>query len=204
MHQADLLGNDADATTHRLFFALWPDAGLRKRIATTVAGLERDNAPDGRRLNPDRYHLTLQFLGDFQPLRPSVLDAAIIAAGSIRLPPFDLVLDLVGSFPKAGVCWLGASTAPDTLQQLWHELGRALTDARVQVRSAPTFSPHLTVLRHVRKPLASAPIEPLHWPVREFVLVDSVSGAHPAYRLLGRWPLRTAWAWRDPPALDLP
>jgi 2'-5' RNA ligase len=190
MHQADLLGNDADATTHRLFFALWPDAALRKRIATTVAGLERDNAPGGRRLNPDRYHLTLQFLGDFQPLRQSVLDAAILAAGSIRLSPFDLVLDLAGSFPKAGVCWLGASTAPETLQQLWNELGRALTSARVQVRSAPTFNPHLTVLRDVRKPLPPTPIQPLPWLVREFVLVDSVFGVHPAYRVLGRWLLQ--------------
>jgi 2'-5' RNA ligase len=190
MHQADLLGNDADATTHRLFFALWPDAALRKRIARTVAGLERDNGPGGRRLNPDRYHLTLQFLGDFQPLRQSVLDAAIVAAGSIHLSPFDLVLDLAGSFPKAGVCWLGASAAPETLQQLWNELGRALTSARVQVRSAPSFNPHLTVLRDVRKPLPPTPIQPLPWPVREFVLVDSVSGVHPAYRVLGRWPLQ--------------
>ena len=189
MHQADLLGNDADATLHRLFFALWPDAALRRRIATTVAGLERDTAPGGRRLNPDRYHLTLQFLGDFKPLRQSVLDAAIVAAGSIRLPPFDLVLDLAGSFPKAGVCWLGASSPPDALRQLWNGLGSALTSARVQVRSAPTFSPHLTVLREVRKPLPPTPFEPVLWPVREFVLVDSVSGTHPAYRLLGRWPL---------------
>jgi len=190
MHQAEPRVDTADASSHRLFFALWPAAALRNRIATTVAGLERDNAPGGRRLNPDRYHLTLRFLGDFQPLRQSVLDAAIVAAGSIRLPPFDLVLDLAGSFPKAGVCWLGASTAPETLQQLRNELGRALTSARVQVRSAPAFSPHLTVLRDVRKPLPPTPIQPLPWPVREFVLVDSVSGTHPAYRVLGRWPLQ--------------
>ena len=189
MHQADLLGNDV-ATTHRLFFALWPDAALRMRIATAVAGLERDNAPGGRRLNPDRYHLTLQFLGDFQPLRPSVLDAAIVAAEAVRLPAFDLVLDRAGSFPRAGVCWFGASAPPDTLQQLWNDLGRELTSARVQVKSASAFSPHLTVLRDVHKPLPPTPIEPLTWPVREFVLVDSVSGAHPAYRLLGRWPLQ--------------
>jgi 2'-5' RNA ligase len=98
MHQAELRVDTADASSHRLFFALWPAAALRKRIATTVAGLG-DNAPGGRRLNPDRYHLTLRFLGDFQPLRQSVLDDAIVAAGSIRLPPFDLVLDLAGSFP---------------------------------------------------------------------------------------------------------
>jgi 2'-5' RNA ligase len=190
MHQAELRVDTADASSHRLFFALWPAAALRKRIATTVAGLERDNAPGGRRLNPDRYHLTLRFLGDFQPLRQSVLDAAIVAAGSIHLSPFDLVLDLAGSFPKAGVCWLGASSPPDALQQLWNELGRALTSARVQVRSAPAFSPHLTVLRDVRRPLPPTPIQPLSWPVREFVLVDSVSGTHPAYRVLGRWPLQ--------------
>jgi len=190
MHQAEPRVDTADASSHRLFFALWPAAALRNRIATTVAGLERDNAPGGRRLNPDRYHLTLRFLGDFQPLRQSVLDAAIVAAGSIRLPPFDLVLDLAGSFPKAGVCWLGASATPEPLQQLWNELGRALTSARVQVRSAPTFTPHLTVLRDVRKPLPPTPIQPLPWPVREFVLVDSVSGVHPVYRVLGRWPLQ--------------
>jgi 2'-5' RNA ligase len=190
MHQADPLGNDADATPHRLFFALWPDAALRGRIASTVAGLERDNAPGGRRLNPDRYHLTLQFLGDFQPLRQSVVDAAIAAADSIRLPGFDLVLDRVGSFPKAGVCWLGASAPPEALRQLWDGLGSALAIARVQVKSASAFSPHLTVLRDVHRPLPSTPIEPLPWPLREFVLIDSVSGAHPTYRLLGRWPLR--------------
>jgi 2'-5' RNA ligase len=190
MRRSELRIDTADATPHRLFFALWPDAALRKRIATTVIGLERDTAPDGRRLNPDRYHLTLQFLGDFNPLRQRVLDAAIVAAGSVRLPPFDLVLDLAGSFPKAGVCWLGTSTVPETLQQLWSELGHALTSARLQVRSAPTFSPHLTVLRDVRKPLPPTPIQPQPWPVREFVLVDSVSGVQPAYRVLGRWPLQ--------------
>ena len=184
------LGNDDAATPHRLFFALWPDAALRKQIATTVPGLERDNAAGGRRMNPDRYHLTLQFLGDFKPLRQDVLDAAIAAAASVHLPPFDLVLDLAGSFPKAGVRWLGASTVPETLQQLWNELGQALTSAQVPVRSMPTFNPHLTVLRDVRKPLPPTPVQPLSWAVREFVLVDSVSGAHPAYRVLGHWPLR--------------
>jgi 2'-5' RNA ligase len=65
-----------------------------------------------------------------------------------------------------------------------------LAAARVPLRSAPAFAPHLTVLRNVRKPLSTTPTVPLHWPVREFVLIDSVSGPQPAYRLLGYWPLR--------------
>ena len=100
------------------------------------------------------------------------------------------MLDRVGSFPKAGVCWLGASAPPEALRQLWDGLGSALASARVQVKSASAFSPHVTVFRDVRRPLPSTPIEPLPWPLREFVLIDSVSGVHPTYRLLGRWPLQ--------------
>jgi 2'-5' RNA ligase len=189
MHQPGRPDYDA-ATPHRLFFALWPDAALRTRIATVVAGLERDHAPGGRRLDPDRYHLTLQFLGDFHPLRQSVLDAAIAAAGTVQSPAFELALDCAGSFPGARVGWLAPGAMPAALQALWDSLAGALAGARVQVKAAPVFSPHLTVLRGMRNPLPPTPIEPLRWPVSEFVLVDSVSGAHPAYRLPGRWPLQ--------------
>ena len=193
MPQPDLLGRAdpaGDDATHRIFFALWPDTALRERIAATVVQLERGNPSGGRRLDADRYHLTLQFLGDYRPLRQSVLDAAITAAESVQSAAFDLVLDCAGSFPGARVGWLAPGAMPAALQALWDSLAGALARERVQVRSPAAFNPHLTVLRGVRKPLASTPIEPLHWPVREFVLIDSVSGAHPAYRVLGRWPLR--------------
>jgi 2'-5' RNA ligase len=193
MHQSDLLGGAdpaGDDATHRLFFALWPDTALRERIAATVIQLEHGNPSGGRRLDADRYHLTLQFLGDFRPLRQSVLDAAITAAGSVQSPAFELALDCAGSFPGARVGWLAPGAMPAALQALWDSLAGALARARVQVKSPPAFSPHLTVLRDVRKPLPPTPIEPLPWAVREFVLVDSMSGAHPAYRLLGRWLLQ--------------
>ena len=179
-----------DNAPHRLFFALWPDPELRDRIAAVVSQLQRDHPRGGRRLPPDRYHLTLQFLGDFQPLEPSLVDAACRAAGSLQPEAFALALDQAGSFARAGVVWLGPSVVPGALQQLWDALGDALAAARVPLRSAPAFAPHLTVLRNVRKPLSTTPTVSLHWPVREFVLIDSVSGPQPAYRLLGHWPLR--------------
>lgn len=195
MHQSDLLGGTGvadDHATHRLFFALWPDAALRARIAATVDRLERSQPGGGRRTHPDTYHLTLQYLGEFRPLRQSIVDDARAAAARLQLPGFDLVLDRAGSFARAHVCWLGTSAPPPGLQRLWDALGRALAQGRVQVKSPPTFSPHLTILRGGRVPWEPMPpIEPLHWPVREFVLVDSLSGgAQPGYRLLGRWPLR--------------
>lgn len=101
MHQSDLLGEGhaaGDDELHRLFFALLPEPLLRDRISETSSRLQYDHAPGGRPLDPDRYHLTLQFLGDFQQLRKSVFDAAIAAAEGLHPPAFELVLDCAGSF----------------------------------------------------------------------------------------------------------
>lgn len=176
MQQPDLLVPARDEAVHRLFFALSPDAALRQRIAGVSLQLERGQAPGGRRLAPDRYHLTLQFLGDFQPLRPSVVDAARQAADSIQLPAFDLSLDHAGSFPGSNVWWLGTHGVAPGLQALWDALGAALAGAGVQVKSSQRFAPHLTIRRDVRRQVEPLAIGPLHWTVRDFVLFDSIPG----------------------------
>jgi 2'-5' RNA ligase len=178
-----------DEALHRLFFALWPDDALRERIADTAAQLECKHAPGGRRLRSERYHLTLQFLGYFQSLRPSVVNAARAAAATVRPPAFELVFDHAGSFSGSRVSWLGMHGIPPGLQALWDALRAALAEAGVQVKSAPAFAPHLTIRRDVRRQTAPIAIQQLRWPVREFVLIDSVPSARAPYCILGRWPL---------------
>jgi 2'-5' RNA ligase len=174
---------------HRLFFALWPDEVLRSRIAKTTASVVREHAPGGRSLKPDRYHVTLQFLGDFRPLPASLIDDARAAAAAVRSPAFDLSLDEVGSFRGANVWWLGAQHAPDALHALYGALGHCLAKRRVPVKSAASFVPHLTVQRDVRHHIAPSPVPPLAWPVREFVLIDSQPGRGTPYEVIGRWSL---------------
>jgi 2'-5' RNA ligase len=190
MQQPDLLVPARDEAVHRLFFALSPDAGLRQRIADVSLQLEREHAPGGRALKPDRYHLTLQFLGDFQPLRQSVVDAARQAADAVRLPAFELCLDHAGSFSGSNVWWLGTRGVAPGLQALWDALGAALARAGVQVKSPQRFAPHLTVRRDVRRQVEPIAIGPLHWTVREFVLFDSRPGQ--PYEVLHRRRLRDA------------
>ena len=120
------LGGPEDDGVHRLFFALWPEPPLRERIAALTADLEREHAPGGRRLKAERYHLTLQFLGDFQPLPGRLVADACAAADRVRVPAFDLALDCVGSFRGSDVWWLGSRAGPDGLQRLWDGLGAAL------------------------------------------------------------------------------
>ena len=173
---------------HNLFFGLMPDDGTRDRMERVVQGLRERNETRGRWLNPARYHLTLHFLGTYSELPQERVADACRAAGALRLPAFELALDRAGHFSN-GVGWLGCATTDTALQRLWEELRRALAHERVGVRGHASFIPHVTVLRDARSALPATPIDPVTWPVREFVLVDSVLGASSEYRLLGRWAL---------------
>jgi len=177
------------AQMHRLFFALWPDDALRARIAGTAASVLSEHAPGGRALNPERFHMTLQFLGDFRPLPAALVEDARAAAATLRSPAFELVLDELGSFRGANVWWFGTRHVPDALRALYDALGRSLAELHVPTKPAANFVPHLTVQRDVRRHIANAPLPPLAWPVREFVLVDSQPGRGTPYELIGRWPL---------------
>lgn len=177
VRQAPLLPASEDGV-QRLFFALWPGSALRGEIARCAESMAREHRPAGRALDSGRYHLTLQFLGDFQPLPPAVMDAAITAASAVHSPAFDLVLDRAGSFPGSRVWWLGPSHSPHGLTQLWNALAGALARGGVRVRSPSAFTPHLTIRRDAPPLGAALPIDPMHWPVREFVLIASQPG-HP-------------------------
>lgn len=173
---------------HRLFFALWPTQAVRDEIAAKVDGLARAYPFDGRRLRPDRYHLTLQFLGDIPPdQREDVVARAAAAAARVDSPAFDLVLDHAGGFPNARVWWLGPASPPDGLRQLWDALGVALLHADQKPKASPGFSPHLTIVRDVGTRLPSTPIAPVHWRIDRFVLIDSQPPK--PYKLIGEWPL---------------
>lgn len=192
MQQPELAGFSAPTgTVHRLFFALWPDDAMRQGIAGTTARLLQAHDAGGRRIGPHRYHLTLQFLGDFAELPPSLVEQARAAAASVEATPFELVLDRAGSFHNRSIpWWLGSQVLPDGLQRLWDGLGNALANAGVRVQSGKALVPHVTVLRDARQPLSRTVVEPLRWMVDSFVLVHSELGTRNIYTEEGRWTLR--------------
>ena len=171
----------------RLFFALWPDDDVRGAMADRARAIDMACAPDGRSTPPGRYHMTLLFLGSFQPLPPTLVETAIAAANTVRAPAFELVLDRAGIFQRSRAWWLGG-TAPPALQVLHAQLAAAVEAMGVGSPDRSPFMPHVTLGRNPRRPLRAHPIAPLRWPVRDFVLVDSAAGA-PAYRIERRWPL---------------
>lgn len=168
------------STPHRLFFALWPGAALRDAIAAAALQLDEAHAPGGRAVHPSRYHLTLAFLGDCDP------SIAAAVGDAVRASAFELRLDRADTFAGNRILWLGMAEIPEGLSALSVALGRSLARADLRTRDDAAFVPHVTLQRDIRRPVATTAIPPLHWHVRDFVLVDSIDGT---YRVVGQWSL---------------
>lgn len=157
----------SSAGRKRLFFALNPDAEVRK-AATAV---QRDCGAEGRAVPPANFHVTLAFLGmQEDAVLPRVLDVA----ADLDFPRCELVLDRLGSFRRAGVLWLGANEVPPVLASFQHALVGALLDADIGHDRKP-WKPHLTLYRKLRTPPPTMPTVAIRWRLERFSLVESVS-----------------------------
>jgi len=167
--------------SQRLFFALWPDNKVRKAIS--AVGKRAAQQHQGRLVATDNLHLTLSFLGN---VSNSQRDCIGRLAESISITPFSLCLEHLGVFPRARVLWLGIKEQPNPLKQLAARLDKGARDCGIQLADQG-FTPHVTLMRKVNQ-LHEFEVEPIHWDVNQFCLVQSVS--HPQgveYRVLKIW-----------------
>jgi 2'-5' RNA ligase len=169
----------------RLFFALWPDAPAREALA--ACGLQMAETARGRPVPAANIHLTLVFLGEVAQAR---IAAACRAASRVRADRFVLRLDRAGSFVRAAVAWAGCSQPPQRLFALQSALEREVVGEGFALEPRP-YRPHLTLARRITAELASAPLAPVSWQVRSFVLLAS-ERREGRYRTLAEWPLGTS------------
>ena len=171
----------------RLFFALWPDTGTRDRLAAVGAGLP---ARCGRRVDRDALHLTLCFLGN---VGDEERDCLVHGAGAIRSPGFTLTLDRLGWFRRARVVWLAPERAPEELGRLVQGIDAVVGACGLAPDNNRPYQPHLTLSRKAARPLKSQDTAPIHWNIKDFCLVQSVTrDTGPEYRVLQRWGLKPA------------
>lgn len=135
-------------TPLRLFFALWPPEQVRRRLWRSLEPV-RHAVRGVRWVPPERYHLTLRFMGD---VSPELVEGLVAAGQSLEAEqPFRATLGDVGTFPRRGgprVYWVAVKAQP--LRRL-----RRLLDAALLARGFPArgrrFQPHLTVGRARRR-----------------------------------------------------
>jgi RNA 2',3'-cyclic 3'-phosphodiesterase len=190
--QIELFGHTAHTETHRLFFALMPDAATRHDI-NHAAALVQQQHPGlrARWVKPERFHATLNFLGDFPAMPDQVVERAMAAAHHLYAEPFAWTLDYAASFRgREPPCVLRGSQVPEPLLALWRDLHAALIQSGLQLRAERQFTPHIT-LAYGRHELPEAtPVTPIVWWIDRFALIHNVVGKG-SYRVMGSWALNS-------------
>jgi 2'-5' RNA ligase len=187
----------------RLFVALEPPEPVRRRLALLAAELRRGAgraADDVRWVEPEKIHLTLQFLGAVPEERVAAVTEAVRAAAAAGRP-LSLEVKGAGGFPNARrprVVWAGLAGDVEPLAALAQDLGRRLAPLGFPPDDRP-FSPHLTLGRARDRRGApglagalahAAQADGAPWRAGELVLVEShLSPKGPRYEAVGRFPL---------------
>lgn len=107
----------------------------------------RSSTADLKVVAPDRFHLTMKFLGE---VPPEVAKASADNARLVALPkPFDLRLHDVGAFPNwkhPNTLWVHVEDATSGLLQVRSAIEQGAAGAGIPPEDRP-FTPHLTIAR---------------------------------------------------------
>jgi 2'-5' RNA ligase len=156
--------------TLRLFIALWPDAAAHAWLRACDAAI---GWPAGAaRGGPERWHMTLHFLGAV----PRALLSQLLPALQRPFDPFAFELGRVAAWPR-GLVVVEPAHAVRALHDLQAGLGAALQRAGQRVE-ARDFAPHVTLARRAARARLAAPATVQPWPVSCYALVASAGGRY--------------------------
>jgi len=163
----------------RLFFALWPDADVVRRL-TQVAGQVKIEGRS-RWVAPKNYHVTLAFVGEVPATKLAVLQQI---GRSLRAPRFTLTCDSIEFWRESKVVVAAASAAPAGLVDLWTKLNNAIGLPLERLRA------HVTLARKVTQAPVQQAMSPVVWRAASSSLVRSdTGGTESAYTVLDTWSL---------------
>lgn len=142
MNEAQRLPASSDQVdTERMFIALTLPDPVRQILA-----LLPQDIPGFVWTRPEQMHVTLRFLGNVPVDR---IDAIVGRLREVRVAPFVLPLEGVGTFPPnrpPRVLWLGTGNGHPRLFQLRQRIDDALLGAGLDL-DVRTFHPHITLAR---------------------------------------------------------
>lgn len=131
----------------RLFIAVDPNDQFRKDLAELTRELRGRFDRQVKWDDPEKFHLTLAFLGDVERGKLNPIRETCRAAAE-NCHAFPLRFDHIGAFPssrKPSVLWVGCqSSAP--LDQLVYQIRAGLTQSGLEFDQKP-FRAHLTLAR---------------------------------------------------------
>lgn len=147
----------------RLFCAIELPAAVSERAAAHIENL-RAHAPNVSASwdRPEKFHLTLKFIGEVELPRVGALEQAMQEAAD-DATAFRISIEGTGSFPPKGVprvLWLGVMDNEGGLARLLKRLEDACAE-RAFPREGRAFRPHLTIAR-LRAPAGARSLAARH------------------------------------------
>ncbi len=166
--------------TIRSFVALPATTTVRERLTEIQQELIQ-TLPDVKWDSPEKFHITLKFLGNVEP---QLLEKLIVALRPVatQLPAFELIYQDVGAFPsitRPRVIWIGTSPN-DALLSLQRQVEE--TCARFGFpKEDRAFHPHITLgrvkssrnIHRLTDKLKSTTLEPTHSRCTELLVMRS-------------------------------
>jgi 2'-5' RNA ligase len=176
----------------RLFVALDLPDPVRADLAALVERLRAEAPPGLRWPAPERWHLTVAFLGDVDDARQAALLPRLARVAG-RHPALPLQVAGGGRF-DGRVLWAGLDGDTQALGRLAASVAAQARHAGVPMEDRP-YRAHLTLARSDRprdlRPLVErlAAYRGPRWTADAVHLVRSDLGPSPRYRVLGSWAL---------------
>lgn len=169
----------------RVFFALWPSAAERGRLAAWQKPLQ--HLCGGRAMRGETLHNTLVFIGYVDEAR---LEALQLAAQEVNGEVFELCFQVARYWGHNRIVYAAPEEVPQQLAQLVGALEQQLLVHGFKFDQRE-YQPHVTLLRNARWTGAALPeMSRVCWQIRSFVLMQSVADNGVAgYRALARFPL---------------
>ncbi|MEX1827470.1 hypothetical protein JNG39_07220 [Luteibacter sp. CQ10] len=155
------------------------------RIHAVATALLGEKGVSGKRIDPDRLHVTLELVG--HDVDDATLESACRAADTIHMPAIDTRFDAIMTFSApSGPCVLLGGEGLHDVRTLRTDLAMAMADRGFSPSRA--YEPHMTLCYDPRHRLPRTPIEPVRFAATEFALVKSYIGLS-RHEVLRTWRL---------------
>ncbi|WP_260900031.1 2'-5' RNA ligase family protein [Chelativorans salis] len=172
---------------------MFPDTDTAVCARRFAERFVREHHLEGRLLQPPRFHVSLQHVGDYGYLRTKFVYAARQAGKAVSVHPFEVAFHFIKSFEGAPSSSGRPRRRPlvllgegDALSELHKSLGTAME--KTGLRAARLFTPHMTLL-YGPKLVPMQAIEPIRFMARKFALIHSERGLT-RYNVVDCWPLQ--------------
>lgn len=172
------------AKNKRLFFAIWPDDQVIRKIKQHV--IKHFEQCQGRILDKHNWHITLAYFGSADEETQTCLEEQ---AGKIKSQPFELNFSKCGFWPRPKVAWLGPEKIPEVLKQLTFDIQHTIIPCGFEPETRD-YHPHVTLVRKAKREPSLLEIPSINWKVSKFCLVESKTDPQGAqYNVLKCWDL---------------